>query len=64
MCWVILWCKELKINSNVSDYNKQTTKKETIKFYFDSTLLLLHRFDVYTYTNFIYTIYSRVDIKH
>ena len=43
--------------------NKQR-KKETTKFHFNNTLLLLHRFDVYIYTNFIYAIYFKVDIKY
>ena len=42
--------------------NKQRKKQQN--FILTAHILLLHRFDVYIYTNLIYTIYLKVDIKH
>ena len=64
MCRVTSWCKKLKIDSNVLDHNKQTNKKQQQSFILTTHILLLHRFDVYIYTNLIYAIHLRVDIKH
>ena len=36
MCRVTSWYKELRIDLNVSNHNKQQTKKETTKFHFQS----------------------------
>ena len=40
MCRIVSWYKELKINLNVLDHNKQRTKKETTKFYFNNTHII------------------------
>ena len=42
--------------------NKQKKKQQS--FILTAHILLLHRFDVYIYTNLIYAIYLKVDIKH
>ena len=42
--------------------NKQKKKQQS--FILTAHILLLHRFDVYIYTNLIYAIHSKVDIKH
>ena len=42
--------------------NKQKKKQQS--FILTAHILLLHWFDVYIYTNLIYAIYLRVDIKY
>ena len=56
-----------KIKSRFKRFRSQQTnkqKKKSQSFILTAHILLLHRFDVYIYTNLIYAIYSRVDIKH
>ena len=56
-----------KIKNKFKRFKSQQTNKQKKKqqsFILTAHILLLHRFDVYIYTNFIYAIYSKVDIKH
>ena len=56
-----------KIKNKFKRFRSQQTNKQRKKqqsFILTAHILLLHRFDVYIYTNFIYAIYSRIDIKH
>ena len=56
-----------KIKNKFKRFRSQQTNKQKKKqqnFILTAHILLLHRFDVYIYTNLIYAIYSRVDIKH
>ena len=56
-----------KIKSRLKRFRSQQTNKQRKKqqsFILTAHILLLHRFDVYIYTNLIYAIYSKVAIKH
>ena len=56
-----------KIKSKLKRFKSQQTNKEWKKqqsFILTAHILILHSFDVYIYTNFIYAIYSKIDIKH
>ena len=56
-----------KIKNKFKRFRSQQTNKQRKKqqsFILTTHILLLHRFDVYIYTNLIYAIYSRVDIEH
>ena len=56
-----------KIKNKFKRFRSQQTNKQRKKqqsFILTAHILLLDRFDVYIYTNLIYAIYSRVDIKH
>ena len=56
-----------KVKDRFKRFKSQQTNKQRKKqqsFILTAHILLLHRFDVYIYTNLIYAIYSRVDIKH
>ena len=56
-----------KIKSRLKRFRLQQTNKQKKKqqsFILAAHILLLYWFDVYIYTNLIYAIYSKVDIKH
>ena len=56
-----------KIKNRFKRFRSQQISKQKKKqqnFILTAHILLLHRFNVYIYTNLIDAIYSRVDIKH